>query len=67
MAGVIVECERPAAEFRDTLRPGGRVPVLFTPKDLNIIVTSGNMPGSAVWTSHQTKPVCGATLTKVGN
>ena len=64
--------------FRDALKPGGRVPVLIIPKDLNIIVAGGGsgVPGSCVWmsyikavyksTSHQTKLVHGATLTNAG-
>lgn len=64
--------------FRNSLKPGGRVPVLISPKDINIVVagTGSGVPGNVVWfsyikavyrwTSHQTKVIRGATLTKSG-
>jgi hypothetical protein len=64
--------------FQEALKPGGKIPVLITPKDIHIIVagTASGVPGSVVWfsyikavykwTSHQIKLVRGATLTKAG-
>jgi hypothetical protein len=64
--------------FQEALKPGGKIPVLITPKDIHIIVagTASGVPGSVVWfsyikavykwTSHQTKMIHGATLTKAG-
>ena len=61
--------------FEEALKPGGKVPVLITPKDIHVIVAGGK-PGSPLglsyirapykWTSHQTKRIRGATLTKAG-
>ena len=65
--------------FQETLKPGGKVPVLITPKDIHIIVagTASGVPGSVVWfsyikavykwTSHQTRLIRGATLTESGH
>jgi hypothetical protein len=65
--------------FQETLKPGGKIPVLITPKDIHIIVagTASGVPGSVVWfsyikavykwTSHQTKLIRGATLTEAGH
>jgi hypothetical protein len=64
--------------FQEALKPGGKVPVLITPKDIHIIVagTASGVPGSVVWfsyikavykwTSHQIRLIRGATLTKAG-
>jgi hypothetical protein len=64
--------------FQEALRPRGKTPVLITPKDIHIIVagTASGVPGSVVWfsyikavykwTSHQTKLIRGAALTKAG-
>jgi hypothetical protein len=64
--------------FQDALKPGGKVPVLITPKDIHIVIagSGSGVPGSVVWfsyikavykrTSHQTKLIRGATLTKAG-
>lgn len=61
--------------FEEALKPGGKVPILITPKDIHVIVAGGK-PGSPIgmsyirapykWTSHQTKLIRGATLTKAG-
>ncbi len=61
--------------FQEALKPGGKVPVMISPKDIHIIV-AGGAPGTALWmsyikapykwTSHQTKLIRGATLTKAG-
>jgi hypothetical protein len=64
--------------FQEALKPGGKIPVLITPKDIHIIVagTASGVPGSVVWfsyikavykwTSHQIRAIRGATLTKAG-
>jgi hypothetical protein len=64
--------------FQEALKPGGRIPVLITPKDIHIVVagTGSGVPGTVVWfsyikavykwTSHQVRAVKGATLTKAG-
>ncbi|MGD0918940.1 MAG: UGSC family (seleno)protein [Thermodesulfobacteriota bacterium] len=64
--------------FQEVLKPGGKVPVLISPKDIHIVVagTASGVPGSVVWfsyikavykwTSHQTRLILGATLTKAG-
>ena len=64
--------------FQEALKPGGKIPVLITPKDIHIIVagTASGVPGSVVWfsyikavykwTSHQIRLIRGATLTKTG-
>jgi hypothetical protein len=66
------------AVFQDALKPGGRIPLLISPKDIHVIVAGAGtgVPGSVVWfsyikavykwTSHQTKLIRGATLTKAG-
>ncbi len=65
-------------EFQEALKPGGKVPVLISPKDINFIVagSGAGVPGLVVWlsyikavyklTSHQTKLIRGATLTRSG-
>jgi hypothetical protein len=65
--------------FEEAFKPGGKIPVLITPKDIHIIVagTASGVPGSVVWfsyikavykwTSHQTRLIRGATLTKAGH
>jgi hypothetical protein len=64
--------------FQAALKPGGKIPVLISPKDINFFVagTSSGVPGSVVWlsyikavyrwTSHQIREIHGATLTKAG-
>lgn len=62
--------------FQEALKPGGKVPVMVSPKDIHIIV-AGGAPGTALWmsyikapyklTSHQTKLIRGATLTEAGH
>jgi hypothetical protein len=64
--------------FQEALKPGGKIPVLITPKDIHIIVagTASGVPGSVVWfsyikavykwTSHQMRLIRGASLTKAG-
>jgi hypothetical protein len=64
--------------FQEALKPGGKIPVLITPKDIHIIVagTASGVPGSVVWfsyikavykwTSHQMRLIRGATLTQAG-
>jgi len=64
--------------FQAALKPGGKVPVLISPKDIHFVVagTSSGVPGSVVWlsyikavykwTSHQTRKIYGATLTEAG-
>jgi hypothetical protein len=61
--------------FEEGLKPGGKVPVVVSPGDIPIIV-GGGIPGYAFGisyikapyapTSHQTKLVRGASLTKAG-
>jgi hypothetical protein len=65
--------------FQEALKSGGKVPVLISPEDIHIIVagTASGVPGSVVWfsyikavykwTSHQTRLIRGATLTKAGH
>jgi len=64
--------------FQEALNPGGKIPVLITPKDIHVVVagTGSGVPGSVVWfsyikavykwTSHQVRAIHGATLTKSG-
>jgi hypothetical protein len=64
--------------FAEAMKPGGKVPVLISPKDLNFIVagSGAGVPGLVVWlsyikavyrwTSHQVKCINGALLTKAG-
>ena len=64
--------------FQEGLKPGRKIPVLISPKDIHIIVagTASGVPGTVVWfsyikavykwTSHQTKLIRGAALTKTG-
>jgi hypothetical protein len=66
------------AVFQEALKPGGKIPLLISPKDIHVLVagTGSGVPGSVVWfsyikavykwTSHQTKLIRGATLTKEG-
>jgi hypothetical protein len=66
------------AIFQDALKPGGKIPLLISPKDIHIFVAGAGtgIPGSIVWfsyikavykwTSHQTKLIRGAALTKAG-
>ncbi|HEY32966.1 MAG TPA: hypothetical protein G4O10_07660 [Dehalococcoidia bacterium] len=66
------------AGFEESLKPGGKIAVLISPKDIHLVVagTGSGVPGNVVWfsyikavyrwTSHQTKLVRGATLTKAG-
>jgi hypothetical protein len=61
--------------FKETLKPGGKVPVVISPEDIHIIV-AGGIPSYTFGisyiraphtpTSHQTKLIRGATLTKAG-
>ena len=61
--------------FKEALKPGGKVPVFVSPDDIPIIV-GGGIPGYAFGisyikapyapTSHQTRLIRGATLTKAG-
>jgi hypothetical protein len=66
-----------ASVFQAGLKPGGKIPMLLRPEDLNIIV-AGGIPGYTIVMSgyqtgiyqplaHITKPVLGATLTKAGS
>ena len=63
--------------FQQSLKPGGRVPILITPDDLHFVVAGGAEAGVSItdwsylrapyaWGSHQTVKVKGATLTKAG-
>jgi hypothetical protein len=64
------------AVFQEGLKPGGKVPVVVTPEDIHIFV-AGGIPGNSLglkyqralykWSSHKTKLVRGATLTKAGH
>jgi hypothetical protein len=61
---------RSRAVFKEALKPGGKVPVLVSPKDIHILV-AGGIPGYAFGMSyfrmsHVTKAIHGATLTKTG-
>jgi hypothetical protein len=61
--------------FKETLKPGGKVPVVISPEDIHIIV-AGGIPSYTFGisyiraphtpTSHQIKLIRGATLTKAG-
>ena len=65
-------------DFQESLKPGGKIPVVLSPKDIHLVVagTGSGVPGNVVWfsyikavykwTSHQTKLIHGATLTKAG-
>jgi hypothetical protein len=67
------------AVFQEALKPGGKVPVFISPKDLHFMVAgdAAGTPGSVVWmsyikapykrTAHQTKLIRGATITKAGH
>jgi len=64
--------------FQEALRPGGKIPVLITPKDIHVVVAGGGggVPGNVVWfsyikavyrwTSHQVRAIRGAALTRAG-
>jgi len=62
--------------FKETLKPGGKVPVIVSPEDIHIFV-AGGIPGNTLgfkfqralykWSSHKTKLIRGATLTKAGH
>jgi hypothetical protein len=61
-----------AAAFRESLKPGGRIPAVQGPEDFHIFVAGGS-PGYDLLFSypgpnhaHQTKRITGATLTKAG-
>jgi hypothetical protein len=71
----VIPAERKAL-FEAVLKPGGMVPVLISPEDLNFFV-AGGAPGCAFsWGYHRvaiykktaflTKKITGATLTKAG-
>jgi len=58
--------------FRESLKPGGRIPAVQSPEDFHIFVAGGS-PGYDLLFSypgpnhaHQTKRITGATLTKAG-
>lgn len=58
------------AVFKEALKPGAKVPVLVSPKDIHIII-AGGIPGytfgmSYLRGSHATKLIRRATLTKAG-
>jgi len=58
--------------FLDSLKPGGRVPVVQSPDDFHVVVAGGSPGYDLLFTypgtnwAHQTKKVTGATLTKAG-
>jgi hypothetical protein len=62
--------------FKEALKPGGKVPVIVSPEDIHILV-AGGIPGNTLglkfqralykWSSHKTKLIRGATLTKAGH
>jgi hypothetical protein len=62
--------------FQEALKPGGKVPILITPKDIHLIVVGYPVGGQIImmsyhrapykWGAHQTKLIHGATLTKAG-
>jgi len=62
--------------FQEALKPGGKVPVLITSKDIHLIVVGYPVGGQIImmsyhrapykWEAHQTKLIRGATLTKAG-
>ena len=66
-----IRAER-AQVFLDALKPGGRIPVVQSPRDFHIVVAGGS-PGYDLLFSYpgtnfanQTKKITGATLTKAG-
>ena len=62
--------------FKEALKPGGKVPILMTPEDIHLFVAGYPVGGQIIqmafhrpmytWSSHQTKLIRGATLTKAG-
>ena len=62
--------------FQEALKPGGKVPIVITPEDIHLFVVGYPVGGQIVqmsyhrapykWSSHQTKPIRGSTLTKAG-
>lgn len=63
--------------FEESLKPGGKIPVLVSPEDVHIFV-AGGAPGYAFGTTYfrvplyseyaiMTKPIHGATLTRAGH
>ncbi len=62
--------------FQEALKPGGKVPIVVTPEDIQLFVVGYPVGGQIVqmsyhrapykWSSHQTKLIRGATLTKAG-
>jgi hypothetical protein len=62
--------------FQEALKPGGKVPVVISPEDIHLCVVGYPVGGQIVqmsyhrapykWSSHQTKLIRGATLTKAG-
>jgi hypothetical protein len=62
--------------FQEALKPGGKVPVVITPQDIHLFVVGYPVGGQIIqmaylrapykWSSHQTKLMRGATLTKAG-
>ena len=60
--------------FQEALKPGGKVPMVITPEDIQLFVVGYPVGGQIVqmsyhrapykWNSHQTKLIRGATLTK---
>jgi hypothetical protein len=71
----VIPADRKAA-FQSELKPGGKVPLLIAPDDLNFFV-SGGAPGCAFaltyprvppykQTAIMTRVITGATLTKAG-
>jgi len=61
--------------FKEALKPGGKVPIVVSPEDIHIIV-AGGIPGYTfgisyirapyTFSSHQIRPIHGATLTQAG-
>jgi hypothetical protein len=66
--------------FQEAFKPGGKVPLITTPEDIHIMVVGYGAGGGVLGgvhelsfgrplykpTSHQTRPIKGATLTKAG-
>ncbi|MBN1848417.1 MAG: hypothetical protein JW932_07515 [Deltaproteobacteria bacterium] len=61
--------------WQQGLKPGGKVPVLVTPEDLHFVVVGAQgksisgwyyIRAPYTWSSHNTKKIKGATLTKAG-
>ena len=66
--------------FQEAFKPGGKVPLITTPEDIHIMVVGYGSGGGTLGgvhelsfgrplykpTSHQTRPIRGATLTKAG-